>query len=518
MTGTVGQGSVARRATWLLALLALLAACDGRGKAPADRGSPGAIPPPPPAAVPPPPLQGQVTPRAKTPTAARVLSEAFTTVATAVRPSVVRIDVEHLAPRVSGVRGGTDRSPFGGAPPSFRHFFDFGGPELPEPPSPAPIVGTGSGFVLDATGVLLTNSHVVEGGSKFKVTFFDGQEIPARVIGKDRRTDVAVVRLAHNPKGLTAARLGNSNLLQVGEWVLAVGSPLGLDQTVTVGIISGKGRVGGKMRMSGDRVREYVQTDAKINPGNSGGPLVNLDGEVIGINTLIRVGAGGAYGFAVPVNEAYRVARLLLKDGRIRYPYLGVNLRDLSDLSEELKQHLGGKLPAKGALVIAVTPGSPAAKVGLQQGDIITRLDNTVVNNADDVVAYITNHKIGDPIKVSAVRGSDTKSFRTVLAEAPSEEEAEEETSKLGLTLQTLTPGLAQSLGLPPDLRGALVADVVRDGPAARAGLAPGDVILEIDQKAVSTAEDAGAALRSGKRHILRVRGPLGYRFILLGS
>lgn len=487
-----------------VSVMALIAACNARPKSPSERPASAETPPPPPAAVRSPPAKAQVTPRAKTPTAARVLSEAFTTVASAIRPCVVRIDVVHASSRMSAVRGGSDRSPFGGAPPLFRHFFDFGGPDLPETP-PGPTVGTGSGFVLDATGVLITNSHVVEGGTKFKVTFFDGQEIPAKVIGKDRRTDVAVVRLDHNPKGLTAARLGDSNTLQVGEWVLAVGSPLGLDQTVTVGIISGKGRVGGKMRMSGDRVREYIQTDAKINPGNSGGPLVNLDGEVIGINTLIRVGAGGAYGFAVPVNEAYRVAQLLLRDGRIRYPFLGVNLRDLGD-------------PDKGALVIEVTPGSPAAKVGMQQGDIITRLDSTPVKNADDVVSYVTNRKIGDVIQVTVARGGDSKTFRAVLAEAPSEDEAAEETSKLGLSLQTLTPSLAQSLGLPPDVRGALVADVSRDGPAAKAGLAPGDVILEIDQKTVATAEDAAAALKDGKRHLLRVRGALGFRFVLLGG
>ncbi len=165
------------------------------------------------------------------------------------------------------------------------------------------------------------------------MVFSDGREFSARTIGMDSETDVAVIRLDKPPKDLIAARLGNSDALEVGEWVLAVGSPLGLDQTVTAGIVSGKGRVGRHVQMSGGRVRQYIQTDAKINPGNSGGPLVNLSSEVVGINTLINTGPGGAYGFAIPINQVRRVAQSLLAEGRIRYPYLGVLVGDLSEIS-----------------------------------------------------------------------------------------------------------------------------------------------------------------------------------------
>jgi serine protease Do len=264
------------RTVTTLALGVLLAlSCDGRRTA-AVAVAASSAPPPPQAAAP-----GGVTPKTQAPEVAKLLSEAFATTAKAVRPSVVRIDVEHEAPRAARRGGrGDDASPFlGPLPPMFRRFFEFGddGPDFPEVPSPAPIAGTGSGFVLDAGGDILTNSHVVEGGAKFKVTLHDGQVIDAKVIGKDRRTDVAIIRLANAPKNLAVARLGDSNKLEVGQWVLAIGSPLGLEQTVTAGIVSGKGHVGRNVQMSGDRVREYIQTDAKINPGNSGGPLVNLD-------------------------------------------------------------------------------------------------------------------------------------------------------------------------------------------------------------------------------------------------
>jgi serine protease Do len=182
-----------------------------------------------------------------------------------------------------------------------------------------------------------------------------------------------------------------------------------------------------------------------------------------------------------------------------------------------MKQQLGGKVPDKGALVIEVTPGSPAAKVGIQQGDIITALDTTPIAEPEDVVVYVTNRKLGDPVQVTVLRGGQSKTFRAILAEAPSENDAGE-TPKLGLSLQTLTPALAQSLGLSPDLRGAIITDVTRDSPAARAGLNAGDVIIEIDHKAVPTADAAVSALKTGQRHLLRVRGPLGFRFVTIGG
>src|SRR6185369_16462584 len=309
------------------------------------------------------------------PAEARALSTAFAAAAKALRPSVVRIDVESGPPRVAsgrdrrGARPNTERD----IPRFFEHFFDI---DPDDAPNGMPRRGTGSGLILDTTGNVVTNRHVVEGASKVTVTLWDGSEIPAKVVGADERTDVAVVRLEKLPKGLTAARLGDSDRLEVGEWVLAIGSPLGLEQTVTAGIVSGKGRAGRRVHMSGDRVRSYIQTDAKINPGNSGGPLVNLDGEVVGINTLINAGPGGAYGFAIPINEVRQVSQALLKEGRVRYPYLGVMVGDLSEVDPSKKAALGSNLPEKGAFVSEVSGGGPAAKAGMQSGDIITQIDS----------------------------------------------------------------------------------------------------------------------------------------------
>ena len=265
-----------------------------------------------------------VTPKTEAPNEARALSRAFSNVARALGPSVVRIEVE-VARNGGGGRPDRRRAPApddddDSVPPFFRHFFDGQGGGMPDP---GPAHGVGSGFIIGTNGDIITNRHVVQGATKVTVTMNDGKEYSAQVVGKDAQTDVAVVRLEKPPSNLVVARLGDSEKLEVGEWVVAVGSPLGLEQTVTAGIVSGKGRPGRHVQMSGKRVRGYIQTDAKINPGNSGGPLVNLEGEVVGVNTLIQVGAGGAYGFAIPVNEVRRVAQLLVKEGRVRYPYLG---------------------------------------------------------------------------------------------------------------------------------------------------------------------------------------------------
>jgi serine protease Do len=327
-----------------------------------------------------------------------------------------------------------------------------------------------------------------------------------------------VLRLDTPPKAAAVARLGDSNKLEVGQWVLAIGSPLGLEQTVTVGIVSSKGRVGRHVRMSGDRVREYIQTDAKINPGNSGGPLVNLDGEVVGVNTLIRVGAGGAYGFAVPINEAYRVAQLLLKDGRVRYPFLGVAVGDLDRLNAVAKGKLGKNPPAKGAFVSDVTAGSPAAKAGIRVGDVITRIDDREIASSSDVVDQVSSRRIGDTVTVTVVRDGAAQTLRVTLTESPSRDAPAQDTPKLGLSLQNLTPPLAESLGLPSDTRGAVIAEVVPGSVAERAGLQSGEVILEVDRKKVQNADDAVAALRGGGRHLLLVRGAHVTRFVTVGG
>jgi len=467
-----------------------------------------------------------VTPKTETPNEAKVLSHAFSSVAKALAPSVVRIEVEVGAPataeRMHGRgfpapgQGGDDDD--NNIPPFFRRFFEFGpGEGFGGGPNPGPSHGVGSGFILDTSGNIVTNRHVIQGATKVTVTLNDGKEYPAKVIGKDAQTDVAVVRLEKPPANLTAARLGDSDKLEVGEWVVAVDSPLGLEQTVTAGIVSGKGRPGRHVQMSGKRVRGYIQTDAKINPGNSGGPLVNLDGEVVGVNTLIQVGAGGSYGFAIPVNEVRRVAQVLLKEGRVRYPYLGIMLTDVKDLDDAQKAKLGKNLPASGAVVAELTPGAPAGKAGIRPGDVITGINNQKVSNSSDVVDYVSAQNIGANVTLRYERDGKPGTVAVTLGELPDEDARQPESSgKIGMALQTLSPDVADSLGMDRTTKGAVITDVIQGSAAERAGLKPGDVIVEVDRRTVSTADEAIQALRAPQKngHLLRVRGASGTRFV----
>jgi serine protease Do len=457
---------------------------------------------------------GAVTPRTEAPSEARVLSSAFSAVARALRPSVVRIDVEigsRAGQNGQNGEGGDDED--SRMAPFFRRFF---GPGMAEP-SPGPQRGTGSGVVMDARGDIVTNRHVVSGATNVKVTFSDGREFTAKTLGMDSETDVAVIRLDAPPRDLVAARLGDDDKLEVGEWVLAVGSPLGLDQTVTAGIISGKGKVGRHVQMSGGRVRHYIQTDAKINPGNSGGPLVNLSSEVVGINTLINTGPGGAYGFAIPINQVRRVAESLLKEGRVRYAYLGVLVGDISEMDPAAARAAPS---GTSAFISEVTPGGPAAKAGLHPGDFITDIDGQKMDGAGDVIDYVSTRGIGAHAAVGVWREGKRQTVDVVLGELPSQDGHGGPSVKLGLALQTLTPRLAESLGLGPRVRGAVVAEVAAGGQAAAAGVREGDVILEVDRQRVATAEQAVATLGAPRKggHLVRLATAGGLRYITLGG
>jgi len=459
-----------------------------------------------------------ITPKTQVPPEARSLSQAFASTARALRPSVVRLDIELEAPKsASGRRLRRDD-----LPPGMDRFFEhfFGNPFDGFPMPPRPGRGTGSGVVIDTSGNIITNSHVAERAAKVTVTFADGREFPAKVVGADPKTDIAVVRIQKPPAGLVAARLGDSNKLEVGEWVLAIGSPLGLDQSVTAGIISGKGKVTRNVHMSGERVRHYIQTDAKINPGNSGGPLVNLQGEVIGINTLINVGPGGAYGFAIPINQARQMAFEIIKDGRVRHAWLGVGIGDVKDgvkLGDDGEPEDSGKskavkgLPAKAAWVSRVVPGSPAQNAGVHVGDVITQIDNQKIGDAGDVVDYVSGKKVGNKVTLAYLRDGKSGRLQVTLGELPANPlalaEAGASKDKIGVDLQTLTPDMANALGLGASAKGAVVTDVESGSRAARAGLRAEDLIVEIDRKPIATAEDAVQALQAkGKSaHLLKV-------------
>ena len=463
--------------------------------------------------------QAAITPKTQVPPEARSLSQAFASTARALRPSVVRLDIELDAPKAPGGR----KMRRDDVPPEMERFFDhfFGNPQDGFPSPSTPGRGTGSGVVIDGAGNIITNSHVAERAAKVTVIFADGREFSAKVVGADPKTDIAVVRIENPPAGLVAARLGDSSNLEVGEWVLAIGSPLGLDQSVTAGIISGKGKVTRNVHMSGERMREYIQTDAKINPGNSGGPLVNLQGEVIGINTLINVGPGGAYGFAIPINQARQMAKAIIADGRVRHAWLGIGIGDVKggaklgdDGEPEQKgpEKLAKGQPGKAAWVNRVMPGSPADKAGVHVGDIITQLDGQKIEGAADVVDYVSGQKVGAKVAVAFLRDGKPGKAQVTLGELPANPyalgESDVKRDKIGVHLQTMTPDMASALGAGPDARGAVVTEVEPGSRAVRAGLRPEDVIVEVDRKPVVSAEDVVAALGGGGRaaHLLKVR------------
>jgi serine protease Do len=274
------------------------------------------------------------------------------------------------------------------------------------------------------------------------------------------------------------------------------------------------------MQMSGKRVRRYIQTDAKINPGNSGGPLCNLDGEVVGVNTLITVGDGGSYGFAIPINEVKRVAQLLIREGRVRYPFLGVMLTDVKSLEEDKRAKLGPNAPKTGALVTDLTPGAPAGAAGLRPGDVITSIGNQPVQDAADVVDYVSAQSIGAKIALGYVREGKAATATATLGELPDEDlKQAEQNPHIGMALQTLTPDLADSLGVDRRTRGAAITDVMAGSPAEKAGLHPGDVILEVNRRPVTSAQEAVSALSNPAAKgsfLLRVRYAGGTRFVTL--
>jgi serine protease Do len=460
-----------------------------------------------------------VTPKMQAPPEAGSLSRAFSNVAKALRPSVVRIEVE-MEQRVASRE--RPQKPRGqgqgqGGQPDMREFFErfFGEGEGSPFNQPGPNRGTGSGVLLDGKGNILTNSHVVQKAAKVTVEMSDGRELPAHVVGFDDLTDVAVVRLDKPPADLVAARLGDSTKVEVGEWVLAVGSPLGMDQTVTAGIISSKGKLGRNptMRMSGDKVRDYIQTDAKINPGNSGGPLVNLEGEVIGINTLINTGPGGAYGFAIPINQARMVAETLVKEGRMRYAFLGVTVGELREIEDEKKPKLPANSTNDAAFVKEVVPNGPAAKAGLRPGDVITKIDARSIEGPSDVVEYVSSKPVGSKVTVAYVREGRAQTMQVTLGEYPSKNDTAQAQNDVkqdivGVHLQDLSPDISRYFGLPDNSKGAIVTEVEPGSRAARAGLTAEDVILEVNRKPVGSAQEAAAAFHAtpGQTLLLKVR------------
>jgi S1-C subfamily serine protease len=320
---------------------------------------------------------GRQTPRTEVPSEARALSRAFAAAARAIAPSVVRIEV-----------------------------------------TAADEQATASGVIIDTLGNVVTSSHVLDGARPvgIGIVLVDGRRLDAEIVGRDAASDVAVVRIGAPPADLSAARFGDSDRSEIGEWVLAVGSPLGLEQTITAGIISGQAHLGGAAGRSGD---SYLQTDAKVNPGNSGGPLVNLEGEVVGLSALISAGPGGSYGYAIPINRVRRMAAILIRDGRAHHPYLGVALRDVRDLGAADRRRFG-VLVAEGALVSRVWQDAPAARAGLRVGDVITTVNDREIPAPAALAELISSQEIGARITLGFVRSGARRLIQLSVADQPS--------------------------------------------------------------------------------------------------
>ena len=438
------------------------------------------------------------------------------------KPAVVNIStttvVKHPRTR-GGFPRGAPGGPGGPEGPDNDFFERFFGRPAPEAPQEFRGQSLGSGFMLNADGYILTNYHVVKDATDIQVMLSDGRQFVANVVGKDQLVDVALIRLKNPPKDLPTVVLGSSDALRQGDFVLALGSPLGLRDTATLGIVSAKHRSGIN---PGGTYDDFIQTDAAINPGNSGGPLFNLRGEVVGINTaIVRPDVGQGIGFAVPIDLAKSILPQLREKGKVTRGYLGVQV---GDLTPDLAQGFGFQAGTKGALVQNVVPRGPAAKGGVQAGDLVVAINGKPVASAGELTRAVALVPPGEQVRLEVVRrGGERKQLSFKVAQRPEDEaqasaggEGEEggtepgtnKSPKLGVSLSPLTPDIARRLGVSGE-EGVLVADVVEGGPAQRAGIRQGDLILEVNRQPVKKVDDVASALskmKEGEMALLRVR------------
>jgi serine protease Do len=427
------------------------------------------------------------------------LSNAFNFVAEELKPSVVRIGSITRSKPIMDRRGDRSRQLPPGLPEEFRRFFedDFGGLTIPNQQMPAQ-QGLGSGVIVTQDGYILTNNHVVRGADEVTVTLMDGREFRAKIVGGDAKTDLAVLKI--EASDLTPARIGNSDEMKVGEWVLAIGSPFGLEQTVTAGIISARGRVMGIIEGG---YEDFLQTDAAINPGNSGGPLVNLRGEVIGINSAIESRNGGnmGIGFAIPTNLARSVMDALIKDGKVVRGWLGASIQPLD---EGLAQSFGFKGGKRGVLIGSVMPNSPAEKAGLKDGDIVSELNGRPVETVTQLRNGIASLPPKSKANLLVWRDGKSRSIQVIVGElegqdavaiAPDGDVEGESSEELGVTVVPLTQELAERIGFSGALNGVVVKEVEPGSLADRAVIRPGDVIVAIGSTLVKDVTDYRKAI-----------------------
>ena len=435
----------------------------------------------------PPPPPGQATaPGQATPQAAALPSLA--PLVESVKAAVVNVDVTSRVERDEG----------GGSDDPFEQFFGRGRQR------PQVRQGAGSGFVIDPRGYILTNNHVVEGAFNIRVRFDDGRALEAEVLGTDPLTDVALIKLKAPPSNLPFVKLGDSDAVRVGDWVVAIGNPFGLASSVSAGILSAKAR-----EIGATQYDDFLQTDAAINPGNSGGPLFNLRGEVIGINTAI-VSGGAGIGFAVPSNLAKALIPQLEKNGKVTRGYIGVKLQNLTpELAKALNVPQGS-----GALINDVTKNSPGDKAGLKADDVVITLDGKKVDSSSALSRNVALRPPNSTVTLGVIRGGKSQDVKVTLTSRPGDldrvgdargprpgskggQKDESNRQRIGLTLQTIDPRTAEANGLPT--KGAVITEVQPGSPADAAELAPGMVVTEAGGKKIASADDLSRVLKDAK-------------------
>jgi serine protease Do len=418
------------------------------------------------------------------------IPESFSTLAKTVSPAVVNIST------VKTIKGGGPvfrhfyQSPWGDQDP-FKDFFDkfFGDEQQREYKQRS----LGSGFIIDKDGYIVTNNHVITGADEIKVKVNSGKEYDAKIIGRDPSTDIALIKIKAD-SNYSVAVFGDSDALKVGQWVVAIGSPFGLEHTVTAGIVSAKGRVIGSGPYD-----DFIQTDASINPGNSGGPLINMNGRVIGINTAIIAGGNGI-GFAIPANMAKGVIKQLKAEGSVTRGWLGVGIQNISD---EMAEYYGIK-DQKGVLVSRVFPGDPADKAGIRIKDIITKVNGKNIKTSRELTRIIADFHVGQIVDVSALRDGKEKTFKVKIAKRQEEKLASREIPReaqeaFGIQVSNLTPEIAQKFNIQ-ETNGVVVTDVQSGSQGDDKGLQVGDTIKEINHRSINTVDDYEDAVQKVKK------------------
>ena len=408
----------------------------------------------------------------------------FTGLVEQVSPAVVNISTRQTVPtQAAGMQQMPDLEDL---PPMFREFFERSFPQRPQMPRKREAQSLGSGFIISPDGYVLTNNHVVADADEIVVRLSDRSELKAKLVGADPRTDVALLKV--DGKNLPTVKLGKSDALKVGEWVVAIGSPFGFDHSVTAGIVSAKGR-----SLPDENYVPFIQTDVAINPGNSGGPLFNLDGQVVGINSQIFTRSGGFMGlsFAIPIDVAMNVAEQIKAHGKVSRGWLGVVIQEVN---KDLAESFGLDKPA-GALVAQIAENGPAAKSGLQVGDVILALNGQPIVMSADLPHLVGNLKPGSKVTLDVVRSGSRKQIDVTIGTLPEEGEelaadegqdgAGRTSNRLGVSVVDLTAEQKKAL----DLQGGALIREVQDGPAAMMGLRPGDVVTHLNNQSIDSAK-----------------------------